>query len=212
MTSKICRRWNEGDRRYARAAETHAKILNAAQRVFIGSGYERTSMDAVAQEAGVSKMTVYRQFKDKKTLFIACMNDQCWEMLEVENYSSSKNKSDASLALVNYAHLMVNLITDPDIVKLYRMLLGEINHFDGLGEHFYFGGPYKAIEIVERILYDLVPPERRRFLAQTFFWACLADTYERVVLGVLDPTAAKPHFANQIAMAADLVLEGVSDP
>ena len=210
MTRQTCRPWNKSDSRYARAAETHMKILIAAQRVFIDSGYERTSMDAVAREAGVSKMTVYRQFKDKNNLFIACMNDQCWEMLEISQYSSAKDKSDAKDKLTKYAHLIVDLITAPDILKLYRMLLGEINHFDGLGESFYFGGPHRAIEIVERILYDLVPSERRRFLAQTFFWACLADTYERVVLGVLDPSAAKPHFANQIALATDLILEGVS--
>lgn len=46
-------------------------ILDAAKRLFVSMGYASTSMDAVATEAGVSKLTVYSHFNDKETLFSA---------------------------------------------------------------------------------------------------------------------------------------------
>ena len=48
-------------------------ILDAAKALFIAQGFAGTSMDAVATEAGVSKLTVYSHFSDKATLFAAEM-------------------------------------------------------------------------------------------------------------------------------------------
>ena len=42
-----------------------AAILDAAKRLFVSQGFERVSMDQIAAEAGVSKLTVYSHFGDK---------------------------------------------------------------------------------------------------------------------------------------------------
>lgn len=50
----------------------HAKrgaILAAAQQLFTQQGFERTSMDRIAEDAGVSKATVYAYFASKEVLF-----------------------------------------------------------------------------------------------------------------------------------------------
>ena len=39
-------------------------ILEAAKTLFMRNGYEGSSMDAIAAEAGVSKLTVYNHFTD----------------------------------------------------------------------------------------------------------------------------------------------------
>jgi len=46
-------------------------ILEAAQRVFFREGYRGTTMERVAEEAGVSKQTLYNYFADKESLLIA---------------------------------------------------------------------------------------------------------------------------------------------
>lgn len=118
-------------------------------------------MDAIALEAGVGKMTVYRQYTDKHTLFIACMNDQCREMLVPDRYESAASLDEAESMLIDYGHIVVDLITRRDIVMLFRMMIGEINRFNGLGDVFYRGGPGQAISVIERILGKLFPPRRR---------------------------------------------------
>jgi TetR/AcrR family transcriptional repressor of mexJK operon len=56
-------------------------ILDAAKNLFVRNGYASTSMDAVAAEAGVSKLTVYSHFTDKETLFSAAVVARCEEQM-----------------------------------------------------------------------------------------------------------------------------------
>jgi TetR/AcrR family transcriptional repressor of mexJK operon len=50
-------------------AAKHAAIVAAATDLFARRAYETVSMEMVATQAGVSKMTVYSHFTDKETLF-----------------------------------------------------------------------------------------------------------------------------------------------
>lgn len=61
--------------------EKRAAILAAAKRLFPDSGFEGTSMDAIAADAGVSKLTVYSHFRDKETLFTAAIRERCEEQM-----------------------------------------------------------------------------------------------------------------------------------
>ena len=56
-------------------------ILEAAKSLFLRNGYDGSSMDAIAAEAGVSKLTVYSHFTDKETLFSAAIKAKCEEQL-----------------------------------------------------------------------------------------------------------------------------------
>lgn len=63
--------------RPVRAGQAHkrAAILAAARELFVGSGVERTSMDAVAALAGVSKRTVYDYYGDKRHLLLGVIEE-----------------------------------------------------------------------------------------------------------------------------------------
>ncbi|KIQ35390.1 transcriptional regulator [Variovorax paradoxus] len=52
------------------------RIVEAAQRHFNEHGLERASVDAIAADAGVSKMTVYSNFGSKEGLFQAVVRDR----------------------------------------------------------------------------------------------------------------------------------------
>ena len=55
-------------KRDRRAAATRAAILAAAEELFLREGYTRTSMKAVATQAGVSEKTMYLAFSTKASL------------------------------------------------------------------------------------------------------------------------------------------------
>jgi AcrR family transcriptional regulator len=59
-----------------RDPERVRRILEAAQRHFNEHGLERASVDAIAADAGVSKMTVYSNFGSKEGLFQAVVRDR----------------------------------------------------------------------------------------------------------------------------------------
>jgi AcrR family transcriptional regulator len=52
-------------------AARRAHILEAADRLVMRDGYYAATMDRVAEEAGVSKQTLYNYFADKESLFVA---------------------------------------------------------------------------------------------------------------------------------------------
>ena len=59
-----------------RDPERSRRILETAQRHFNEHGLERASVDAIAAEAGVAKMTVYSNFGSKEGLFQAVVRDR----------------------------------------------------------------------------------------------------------------------------------------
>src|SRR5664279_3990822 len=54
-----------------RIKETQARLLNAAEEVFVRDGYESAQLDQIAAVAGRSKGAVYGHFKSKEDLFLA---------------------------------------------------------------------------------------------------------------------------------------------
>lgn len=52
------------------------KIMDAAVRCFARYGPQRTSMNDIAEEAGISRRTLYRVFDDRSTLVEKILNDR----------------------------------------------------------------------------------------------------------------------------------------
>ena len=60
-----------------RSTEADAAILEAAAEQFAENGFEGMSVDAVAQQAGVSKATIYRRYPGKVELCMAAGRYLC---------------------------------------------------------------------------------------------------------------------------------------
>jgi len=52
-----------------------AQLLEAAQEVFVSSGYHAAAMDEIADRAGVSKPVLYQHFPGKMELYLALLDD-----------------------------------------------------------------------------------------------------------------------------------------
>lgn len=63
--------------------EINRAILLAATRQFLTQGYDRTSMDAIASAARVSKGTLYDRYSQKQLLFQAVVADRLAAWAEV---------------------------------------------------------------------------------------------------------------------------------
>ena len=53
--------------------QTHLRITEAAVRLHTTVGPAHTSIAAIAEQAGVTRLTVYRHFADLDAVFVACM-------------------------------------------------------------------------------------------------------------------------------------------
>ncbi|MGA2192134.1 MAG: TetR/AcrR family transcriptional regulator [Nitrospirota bacterium] len=57
-------------------------ILDAARKVIAQRGLDKTTMEQVAEEAGISKATIYLYFKNKDGLYYHCVISRFDEILE----------------------------------------------------------------------------------------------------------------------------------
>ncbi|MGQ4487130.1 TetR/AcrR family transcriptional regulator [Streptomyces sp. SAS_281] len=57
------------DKRAERSRRTREKVVEAARELFVAQGYGVTSLQEVADRAGVAVQTVYFVFRNKRTLF-----------------------------------------------------------------------------------------------------------------------------------------------
>lgn len=58
----------DSTRRQVQANETKMQIVQAAHTLFIQKGYSGTTIEAIAQAAGVAKETVYSSFQNKRNI------------------------------------------------------------------------------------------------------------------------------------------------
>jgi len=62
--------------RETKKKKTRQAIMDAAIRLFSEKGFEKTSVDELAKEAGVGKSTIYGYFHTKNEIFLAFCEDQ----------------------------------------------------------------------------------------------------------------------------------------
>jgi TetR/AcrR family transcriptional repressor of mexJK operon len=121
-------------------------ILQAAQSVFVEKGYLGTSMDEVAALAQVSKVTVYKHFTDKHTLFIAVVTGAIEEAEQstrslVDHLGQSV---DIEKDLRAFARQHIIDVTQPHLIKMRRMIIAEAGRYSGLAQIWHRRGPEQA--------------------------------------------------------------------
>jgi TetR/AcrR family transcriptional regulator, mexJK operon transcriptional repressor len=111
----------------------HDAIAAAALVLFARDGYERTSVDAIAAEAGVSKRTVYSHYGDKENLFLLVLRDTYDRMRDRVRDIMDRNLRDVQdvrPALTACIREIVRTITrSPERATLVRLLISEAPHF-----------------------------------------------------------------------------------
>jgi AcrR family transcriptional regulator len=101
------------------------ELLDAALRLFLERGYDGTSMQAVADEAGVTKPVVYAAFDGKDALFRALLAREEERILaEIQGAFENADLSDPETTLTEGFTGFLRAVGDsPDVYKL--IFLGE---------------------------------------------------------------------------------------
>lgn len=131
--------------------EKRAAILEAAKRLFPHSGFEGTSMDAIAAEAGVSKLTVYSHFTDKETLFVAAIRERCQEQMPATLFSIDRN-APVRRQLEAIGRAFFALITRPESIALHRLITAGTASSQKLAQLFWDSGPRLVHDDFEKFL------------------------------------------------------------
>lgn len=118
-------------------------IIDAAAKVFLADGYGSASMDAIADAASVSKVTVYNHFGSKEALFVAVVNavsDRLTAPLSLPEADDGRPET----TLRRVGRQLVELLLTPLALDLYRVVVAETPKQPELGELFYGSGPGRS--------------------------------------------------------------------
>ncbi len=119
-------------------------ILAAAQVLFLGNGYEGSSMEAIAAEAGVSKLTLYSHFKDKEALFSAAVKTTCETRLPRRLFQVEED-CDIEELLLAIGGAFNELVNSPESIGLHRVMVAMATQNPALVKMFFDAGPQQLL-------------------------------------------------------------------
>jgi AcrR family transcriptional regulator len=103
--------------RAASKAETSAQLIKTARKHFFEHGYAGTSMDALAEEAGLTRGAIYHNFGGKEGLFEAVIQQIDDEMSE-KLLTTEVGNTMLLETLITASCLYLDLTLDPEVQKL----------------------------------------------------------------------------------------------
>lgn len=182
-----------------------AAILDAAKRLFIRLGYGKSSMSAIAAEAGVSKLTLYSHFTDKETLFAAAIKAKCEEQLPPLVFELSQH-SPIRTILLGIGRGFYALINSAEAIALKRLMISQANIDPSLSRLFHEAGPQRVLEEMVRLLASAhaggsLHTPRPRAAAEHFFSLVMGGHHYRLLSGVDQPqdaAAAEAHVQDAV--------------
>ena len=131
-----------------------ADVLRGAKTVFLRCGFEGTSVDAIAEEAKVSKATLYAHCPSKNMLFLRVVQAEC-DRLSAEISQPLSSGDEPRVVLEELSRRMIGLVMDNDYIRLLRACIGAVAVLPEAGEIYMEAGPRRATRIVGQVLQGL---------------------------------------------------------
>jgi AcrR family transcriptional regulator len=103
------------------AAERREELLTAAMERFAEGGYHGTSTELIARDAGISHPYLFRLFRTKKELFLACDERACGKVIEAFRRAAADAPEGEKLTAMGEAYTHELL---PDRHALLMMMQG----------------------------------------------------------------------------------------
>lgn len=116
------------------------QVLDGARKVFLRDGFEGASVDAIAQEAGVSKATLYSYFPEKRIMLIEVARVE-FERLADSAHSEVDLDLPAQELLENIAVVIAESVASDFSVQVFRLAVAETPRFPALGREYFRAGP-----------------------------------------------------------------------
>lgn len=131
--------------------DKRAAILMAAKKQFTAQGLPGTSMEGIAAEAGVSKLTVYSHFKSKEELFRETVFSKCSEHWPEVLFDTDARHSLRE-RLRGIASGFLDLVFSDDVLRMYRLMAAQSQAQTHFGRLFWAFGPERTLTRFAQLL------------------------------------------------------------
>jgi len=126
-------------------------ILDAASVNFFQYGFAGSSIEQIAADAGVSKVTVYSRFGDKRGLFTAAVEREC-EKISGTLQIPVMPEGTLRQRMTAIGEAMVAFLSRPKMVQFERRIAAETEHEPAVGAAFLAAGPNRMKQAFAKLL------------------------------------------------------------
>jgi AcrR family transcriptional regulator len=124
--------------RRRRKAERPQEIIEAAFAEFSRNGYAVTTLDKIAERAGVTKGTIYVYFENKEHLFISMVREFTKAKIEMmQGMLDNEQDSTADLLRAQFSYIYEHIVDDKRRREVVRMLIAEAARFPHLADRYH---------------------------------------------------------------------------
>jgi AcrR family transcriptional regulator len=190
--------------------ERSARILDAASRLMTHYGYDKTTMDDIAREAGVSKGALYLVWSGKEALFDALLKHEMKRLLLDLRARIEADPIGGTLPAL-YGHTLLALQNNPLMSALYTRdgrVLGEFVHRQD--SHRYTQRLLMSQESIEQmqaagLLRSDIPPE-----VMSYLFSIMALGF--MSISTIIPADDAPPMTESVAAMSAMVQSGLVLP
>ncbi|AWW74390.1 TetR family transcriptional regulator [Erythrobacter sp. KY5] len=123
-----------------KSAEKHAAVLAAAKRLFFANGVEGVAIEHIAAEAGVSKMMIYSNFKDKEGVFESMVSELSQGLQQIVG-RISLSTAGIEAALNEAGEQILTMLSSEEMLAFDGLLTIEAQKHTAIAKRFYKAGP-----------------------------------------------------------------------
>lgn len=129
-------------------------IVDAASELFVELGFQATTLDKVAQRAKISKLSIYKHFENKETLFSAAITAGCQQLFQPQTLLDS---SDGSVEhqLTAVGSLLLRTLLRSDVRSIEAMVMADKTNQKSISRLHFESGPSHVIAQIEALLRQL---------------------------------------------------------
>jgi AcrR family transcriptional regulator len=139
--------------RRRRKAERPQEILEAAFTEFSRNGYATTTLDQIADRAGVTKGTIYVYYESKEHLFVSVVRELMKVTLDtVEDMLDRHQGSTAELLRAQFDFIYQHIVNDRRRREVARMLIAEASRFPTLADRYHEEIHRPCMELLHRTI------------------------------------------------------------
>lgn len=126
-------------RREARKEQRRLEIIDAALKVFARDGFALSKMDTVADEAGISKGTLYLYFDSKDALFEGMVREKMLPLLDKlqSEILATEGNLSAEETLRFHMRFFYRNVLNTDRRHIMRLIIAEGPNFPHIAKFYY---------------------------------------------------------------------------
>ncbi|MDB5971154.1 MAG: TetR family transcriptional regulator [Hydrocarboniphaga sp.] len=185
----------------------HQAAIDAARELFASDGLYATSMDAIAQKAGVAKVTLYSHFEDKNALYVAVVR-QLGSRRVPGDVFELQDKETFSGRLSKIAEAVFDFSMAPESTQLIRLLTGSERSASDLSQLFWDSGSDLLLSKLAAFFAQAWTRRKQethlpRKAAELFYFSLIGEAFLRKAMGLpfdLTPLQRREHLDSVVTL------------